>query len=38
MISAICEISGLHHDVVTEDVERILTEFDRASLIIWQST
>jgi hypothetical protein len=38
MISAICEISGLHPDVVTEDVERILTEFDRASLIMWLST
>lgn len=36
MIGAICEISGLHRDLVAEDVARILTEFDRAELIEWR--
>jgi coenzyme PQQ synthesis protein D (PqqD) len=35
MIDAICELSGMHLDVVTEDVERILAEFDDAGLLAW---
>jgi Coenzyme PQQ synthesis protein D (PqqD) len=35
MIGAICDVSGLHPDVVAEDVQRILGEFDRAGLLEW---
>jgi PqqD family protein of HPr-rel-A system len=35
MVQAICELSGMHPDVIAEDVERILTDFDRAELITW---
>lgn len=35
MIEAICEISSLHRDVVTEDVERIVSEFVEAGLVSW---
>ena len=35
MIDAICQISGLHADVVAEDVERILTDFEKAGLVRW---
>ncbi len=35
MITAICQISGLHPDVVTEDVERVLGEFEKAGIILW---
>jgi len=35
MVAAICEISALHPDVVTEDVTRTLNEFDRAGIIEW---
>ena len=35
MVAAICEISAMHPDVVTEDVTRILSEFDRAGILEW---
>ena len=35
MIDAICEVSALPYDVVTEDVSRILSEFDDAGIISW---
>jgi hypothetical protein len=35
MIAGICEATGLPEEVVTEDLERILAEFDRAGLIEW---
>ncbi|MGH2554735.1 MAG: HPr-rel-A system PqqD family peptide chaperone [Actinomycetota bacterium] len=35
MMSAICEVTGLPPEVVAEDVERILLEFDHAELIDW---
>jgi hypothetical protein len=36
MITAICELCNMHRDVVTEDVVRILDEFDAAGLIQWE--
>jgi hypothetical protein len=35
MVEAIVELTGLHPDIVTEDVSRILTDFDFANLITW---
>jgi hypothetical protein len=35
MVVAICDLSGLHEEVVAEDVERTLTEFDKAGLLNW---
>lgn len=35
MMLAICEVTGLPEDVVVEDLERILLEFDQADLIGW---
>ena len=35
MMTAICDVTGLPPEVVTEDVERILLEFDTAELIDW---
>lgn len=35
MMTAICEVTGLPPEVVAEDVERILLEFDHAELIEW---
>lgn len=35
MIDAVCEVSGMHAEVVQEDVGRILDEFERAGLITW---
>jgi hypothetical protein len=37
MISAICELCDMHRDIVTEDVERILSDFDSAGLVSWES-
>jgi PqqD family protein of HPr-rel-A system len=37
MIDAICEISRMHRDLVSEDVRRILAEFDDAGLLRWVS-
>jgi hypothetical protein len=35
MMSAICVVTSLPPEVVSEDVERILLEFDTANLIEW---
>ena len=35
MMSAICDVTSLPSEVVAEDVERILLEFDHAELIEW---
>jgi PqqD family protein of HPr-rel-A system len=35
MVIAICEVSGLHPDIVAEDVRRILGEFDEVGLLTW---
>jgi hypothetical protein len=37
MITAICELCGMHRDIVTEDVERVLADFDEAGLVLWES-
>jgi PqqD family protein of HPr-rel-A system len=37
MTAAIVEVTGLHPDVVSEDVERILLEFEAAGLVEWVS-
>lgn len=36
MIEAICQISSLHKDIVSEDVHRTLEEFEQAGLIEWR--
>ena len=35
MMNAICDLTGLPPEVVAEDLERILLEFDKAELIEW---
>lgn len=35
MVVAICDLTGMHRDVVTEDVDRILTQFGSSGLITW---
>lgn len=35
MMRAIVDLSGLHEEVVSEDVGRTLAEFDRAGLVRW---
>jgi PqqD family protein of HPr-rel-A system len=35
MIEAICQLCGMHPDVVEEDVDRILGEFEEAGLVVW---
>ena len=35
MVRAICEVSGLHADVVTEDVRRTLAEFESLGILRW---
>ncbi len=35
MLTAICEVTGLPAEIVAEDLERILLEFDHAELIDW---
>ena len=37
MVAAICELSGLPHEVVTEDVGRVLGQLDQAGLLRWMS-
>jgi hypothetical protein len=37
MITAICDLCGMHRDIVTEDVERVLVDFDEAGLVLWES-
>jgi PqqD family protein of HPr-rel-A system len=36
MVTAVVELTGMHPDVVTEDVERILSEFEEAGLLTWE--
>ncbi|HEY7661140.1 MAG TPA: HPr-rel-A system PqqD family peptide chaperone [Actinomycetota bacterium] len=36
MVEAICSVTGLPRDVVTEDVERTLTEFERLGILRWE--
>jgi hypothetical protein len=33
MVVAICEVTGLHEDVVTKDIGRILTDFQHSGLL-----
>ena len=35
MVGAICQLCGMHPDVVGEDVARILAEFEDAGLVVW---
>jgi hypothetical protein len=35
MVAAICELSALPEDVVTEDVARVLDGLDRSGLLRW---
>jgi coenzyme PQQ synthesis protein D (PqqD) len=35
MVEAICQLCGMHPDVVDEDVDRILGEFGDAGLVVW---
>lgn len=35
MMDAICALCDMHPDVVSEDLERVLRDFDRAGLIEW---
>lgn len=35
MVEAICQLCGMHPDVVGEDVGRILAEFEEAGLVVW---
>lgn len=35
MVEAICQLCGMHPDVVGEDVARILLEFEEAGLVVW---
>ncbi|HEY7399867.1 MAG TPA: PqqD family protein [Actinomycetota bacterium] len=35
MVDAICGLTGLPHEVVSEDVYGILDEFDRAGILGW---
>jgi coenzyme PQQ synthesis protein D (PqqD) len=36
MVEAICELSGLPGEVVTEDVRRILLQFEEADILMWR--
>ena len=35
MVGAICQLCGMHPDIVREDVARILSEFEDAGLVVW---
>jgi hypothetical protein len=35
MVAAICDLSGLPPEVVNEDVERTLSQFQEAGLVLW---
>lgn len=35
MVEAICQLCSMHPDVVEEDVDRILREFEDAGLVVW---
>jgi PqqD family protein of HPr-rel-A system len=36
MVTAVCELCGMHREIVVEDVDRILTEFGAAGLLTWR--
>jgi hypothetical protein len=36
MVTAVCELCGMHRDIVVEDVDRILTAFGAAGLLTWK--
>jgi PqqD family protein of HPr-rel-A system len=36
MVTAVCELCGMHRDIVVEDVDRILTDFGAAGLLTWR--
>ena len=36
MVTAICEVSGLHPEVVAEDVHRTLAEFESLRILNWE--
>jgi hypothetical protein len=36
MVTAVCELCGMHRDIVMEDVDRILTAFGAAGLLTWK--
>lgn len=36
MVDVVCEVTRMHPDVVVEDVNRILTDFEQAGLIEWR--
>jgi PqqD family protein of HPr-rel-A system len=36
MVTAVCELTGMHPDIVSEDVQRILGEFEEAGLLTWE--
>jgi Coenzyme PQQ synthesis protein D (PqqD) len=37
MVRAICEVSGLPAEVVTEDVQRTLAEFEGLGILRWEA-
>jgi PqqD family protein of HPr-rel-A system len=37
MVKAICELFGTPVEVVTEDVNRILLDFERAGIVFWEA-
>jgi hypothetical protein len=38
MIDAVIELTGLPYEVVREDVERILQEFEAAGIVTWNAS
>ncbi len=36
MVRAICELSGLHPEIVGEDVSRTLSEFEELGILRWE--
>ena len=38
MIEAICDLSGMPRELVNEDVDRVLNQFDEEGLLTWVSS
>ena len=36
MVEAICLLTGMHRDIVVEDVDRVLTHLGAMGLLIWR--
>ncbi len=36
MVTAVCDLCGMHRDIVVEDVDGILTAFGAAGLLTWR--